>query len=85
VRAGRRREHDEEGVSLGVDLDTVVARAGVADRLSVRAERLGVPLRAELAKQPCRPLDVREEEGDRAAGEIRPHTEIMLDATIGAW
>jgi hypothetical protein len=51
----------------------------------VRAERLGVPLRAELAKQPRRPLDVGEEEGDRAAGEIRPHTEIMLDATIDAW
>jgi hypothetical protein len=33
-------------------------------------ERPEVPLASELLKQSGRPLDVREEEGNRAAGEL---------------
>ena len=39
----------------------------------VLGERVGVPLGAELVQELRRALDVGEEEGDRARGEIAPH------------
>jgi hypothetical protein len=39
----------------------------------VLGERLGVSLGAQLVQDPCRALDVREEEGDGAGGKLGPH------------
>ena len=50
-RTRRRGEREEEGVSLGVDLDAAVASAGLADHASVLGERLRVRLRAELVQK----------------------------------
>ena len=67
-RPGRRREGEEEGVALRVDLDAAVASARLADDAAVLGERLRVGLGAELVQQPRRALDVGEEEGDGAGG-----------------
>jgi hypothetical protein len=76
-RARRRREGEEEGIPLGVHRDPVVTGAGLANHPPVLGERLRVPLGAELVQQPRRPLDVGEEEGNGAGGEVGPHRGIM--------
>ena len=68
---GAVRERDEERVALRVDLDAAVPRERVPQHPPVLGQRLRIPLRAELVQQPRRALDVREQEGDRAGGEIR--------------
>ena len=65
----RGREGDEEGVPLRVDLDAAVARERFPQHPPMLAEEVRVPL-AVLAQQPGRALDIREEEGDRAAREL---------------
>jgi len=40
-------------------------------------ERLGVGLSPQLAQEPRRALDVREEEGDGAGGKLGAHAEII--------
>ena len=75
--AGCGREGDEEGVPLGIHLDAVVAGAGLADHAPVLGERRGVCLRSQLVQQLGRALDVGEQEGDRAGGEIASHEEMM--------
>jgi hypothetical protein len=66
-RSGRRREGEEEGVSLGIDLDAPLGRARLPDQQPVLGECLGVGLRSQLAQELRRALDVREEEGDGTA------------------
>jgi len=70
-------EGEEEGVSLRVDLDPVVASAGFADDPAMLRQGIRVALGAELMQEPRRPLDVGEEEGDSASREIRAHGEII--------
>ena len=74
-RVRRTRERDEEGVALRVDLDAVVARERRAQHLPVLGQRVRIRL-PELVQKPRRALDVREEEGDRAARELT-HERIM--------
>ncbi len=62
---GRSRKGDEEGITLGVDLDAVVSPEGLADRTPVLVQETRVG-GAVLLKQARRPLDVGEEERDRA-------------------
>ena len=71
--AGRRREGEEEGITLRVDLDASLGGTGSADHAAVLGESIGVPFGAERVEQPRRSLDVREQEGDGAAREIAPH------------
>jgi len=61
----------EESIALGVDLDPLVRRHRFADQPPVLGEN---PLiaRAELLEQLRRPLNVSEEEGDSARGEVVP-------------
>ena len=66
-RPGARREGEEEGVALRVDLDPALGGARLADHAAVLGERLRVRLGAELVQQLRRALDVGEEEGDGAA------------------
>ena len=68
-RVLRRAEGDEEGVSLGVDLDAGPPSEGVTKEPPVLSERLRIPF-AELLEQARGALDVREEECDRAAREL---------------
>ena len=48
-------------------------RAGLADDAPVLGERLGVALGAERVQELRRALDVGEEEGDGAGGEVVAH------------
>ena len=76
-RCGRRArcggKGDEEGVALRVDLDPAVRGERGAESAPVLRQRLGVRLGPERVQQPRRALDVREEEGDRAARELGAH------------
>jgi hypothetical protein len=71
--AVRRREREEERVALRVDLHPVLRLAGAAHDTPVRLERLRVALVAELAQQPRRALDVREEKRDGPARKVLAH------------
>ena len=63
----RTREHEEEGVTLRVDLDPVACREGVADDSPVRRQHVAVVV-AEALEELRRVLDVGEDEGDGSAG-----------------
>ena len=63
----RTREHEEEGVTLRVDLDPVACREGVADNSPVRHQHVAVVV-AEALEELRRVLDVGEDEGDGSAG-----------------
>jgi hypothetical protein len=69
----RRGEDAEEGVALRVDLDAAVRRDCCADQPVVLLERLGVGLGAELRQGAGRPLDIGEEEGERARRQPFSH------------
>jgi hypothetical protein len=66
----RRGERDEERVALGVDLGATVTRVCLADKPTVRGERIGVEL-PELMEERRRALDVREEQRHGANGRPR--------------
>jgi D-serine deaminase-like pyridoxal phosphate-dependent protein len=66
-------EDAEERVSLCIDLDAAMGRHGFADEPVVLAQRLRIPFRAVLRERASRPLDVGEEEGERAARQARLH------------
>ena len=76
-RAGRRRERDEEGVALGVDLDTAVCGEGVSQESSMLGECLRVRIRTESVQQARRALDVGEEERDGAGREVPAHGRVI--------
>jgi len=88
-RIRRARKREEEGVSLRIHLDAAVTGECLAQRLPMLPQHIGVLL-AQLAQQPGRPLDVREQEGDRAGGEVahgsmmRPPAEDVQPATRGS-
>jgi hypothetical protein len=65
-RALRRREGDEEGVALGVDLDSRSSAAGLAHDAPMLREPLRVRLGAKLVQELGRALHVRKEESDGA-------------------
>ena len=66
--AGRGREREEERVALRVDLDSLVGHDGFAQHASMRLEDVAVR-RPESPQQGRRPLDVGEEQRDRAGGK----------------
>ena len=68
----RPREGDEEGVTLGVDLATVVRVERRAQHALMLGEHLGVAA-AQPRQQPRRALDVGEQERDGPARKLR-HT-----------
>ena len=70
---GGRGEGEEERVALGVDLDAAVAANASRSTRRCSASACVVGLGAELVQQPRRALDVGEEEGDRAGGEVVTH------------
>ena len=72
-RAGRRREGEEERISLGVDLDPALGRTRLSYHPTVLGECLGVRLGPERLQELRRALDVRKEERDGASREIVAH------------
>ena len=74
-RIARPREGDEECVSLRVYLDAAVRREGGPQRAPVLGQRLRVGV-SELVQQLGRALDVGEEKGDGAGGELA-HPSIL--------
>jgi hypothetical protein len=69
-------KHVEERVALRVHLGSAVAGARGAQETPVLHKRLRVTLRPEIAKQPRRPFDVSEKEGD-GAGRQSAHVERL--------
>jgi hypothetical protein len=76
LRVGRRvdgvprtSERAEERVTLRVDLDAAVRLDGLAHEAAVFRERVRVSL-AQVLEQARRPLDVGEEQRDRAAEKL---------------
>jgi hypothetical protein len=69
--AARRGEHGEEGVPLGAHLAAPAFANGGTDHSVVALLHVTIPA-SEPLEQPCRALDVREEEGHRAGGKV-PH------------
>ncbi len=84
LRRGRRslcrRERDEERVALSVDLDAAVSGEGGSQRTAMLGERVGVGVRPERMEQPCRALDVGEEERHSAGRQVRPHDAVYRRA-----
>ena len=80
---GRRGEGEEEGISLGVDLDPALCRARLPDDAAVLGERFGVRFGAELVEEPRRALDVGEEECDRASRKVVSHEAIICRTRRG--
>ena len=68
-RRGCLGEQLEEGIALRPTLDPGVPRERVAEDGVVPLEELGIGGRPEVLDEPGRPLDVREQEGDRAGRE----------------
>jgi hypothetical protein len=73
-RPRRGWEDDEEGIALGIDLDAAARAERRPQDAAMLPECLRICLRAELVQQLGRALDVGEQEGDRAVGEIAPHS-----------
>jgi hypothetical protein len=63
-------EGQEEAISLRFDLDTSVAFDGFTNTAPVLLQHVAVPI-AELLQQTRRSLDVREDQCDGAARELR--------------
>jgi hypothetical protein len=76
----RPGERDEEGVALRVDLDPTMPGEGLAQDLPMLSERVCIGI-AELVEQLRRALDVGEEEGDGAGGELAHPSMIARYAT----
>jgi hypothetical protein len=64
------RERDEEGIALRVDLVAAELLNCLAEQTRMRRQNIVVPV-AELLQQPRRPLDISEEERDRAGRTLR--------------
>jgi hypothetical protein len=62
----RRPEGEEEGVALRVHLDAASRGAFLPHDAPMCMEYLCVRVWAELVQELCRPLDIREQEGDWA-------------------
>jgi hypothetical protein len=69
-RGRSRRERDEEAVAGSVDLEPVVGLDRLADRAVVSGAKLLVGGLADALEQFRRPLDVGEEERDRAGRKL---------------
>jgi hypothetical protein len=66
-RLGRDREHEEERVSLRVDLFTTAPPERIPQQPLVLNKSPLVALRAEFTQKPSGALDVREEQRDLGA------------------
>ena len=74
-------EGDEEGVALGIDLVAAVRFEGRPQQALMLREHLSIPL-PQLLDESRRPLDVGEEEGDRAARKVGHH--VIMRAELPA-
>ncbi len=68
--AGRSREGDEESIPLRIDLDALIGRERHTQDTAMLRQHPRVLLRAQFMQQLRRTLDVGEEEGDGAGGQI---------------
>jgi hypothetical protein len=74
-RVGRPRESDEEGVTLGVDLVTVVRVERRTKHALMLGEYVGVAT-AQPRQQSRRTLDVGEQKGDGPARKLRHNAQV---------
>jgi hypothetical protein len=59
-----------------------VSGRGLPQDPPVLGERVGIPCRAELVQQPCRALDVGEEEGDGAGRQLGVHDPSVVGCYV---
>jgi hypothetical protein len=83
LRRGRERarsggEGEEEGVALGVDLDSSAPGACRTHDPAVVGERLVVGLVADLVQELRGALDIGEEERDDARRKLAPHVPVIM-------
>ena len=71
TRSGRKR--DKTGVTLRAHLHSAVLSARLPNDTPMLAERIRVALRTELAQQPRRTLDVREQERHGPSRQLDSH------------
>ena len=58
----------QEGVPLGIHLDTAMVREGASQATSMLSECLDVPVLTDLLDHPRRAFDVGEQQGDDSVG-----------------
>src|SRR5262249_33659565 len=77
-RDGIRRplEYDEEGITLGVDHRPAMLREGLVEMTTVLCSHV-TPVRAVLARQLSRTLDVAEEKRHRSCRKTCAHMRIV--------
>jgi hypothetical protein len=68
---GGASKRNKEGVAFGVHFPTMMCGDHFAEQTVVLPKDGRVRLATQFAQQPSRPLDVREQEGDRAGRELR--------------
>jgi hypothetical protein len=68
----RSAEDHEEGISLGIDLDALVALDGTPQELPMGFEESRVAI-TRLEQKPCAALDIGEQECHRALGQFANH------------
>jgi len=71
--AGRSPKGDEEGIPLGIDLDSLIGLESLPQDTAMLSQRLRVPLSAEFMQQLRRTLDVGKEKGDGARRQVVAH------------
>ena len=81
-RTRRGREGDEEGVSLRVHLNATVCVERTPQDTAVRGERLGILSRAQVLGQPCRALNIGEQEAHGSGREIAIHGRMMRQRAV---
>ena len=69
-RLARAGKGGEEAVALGAELDAVAGGHLLPQDVAVVGQRVAVPLGAELLQKDGRPLDVGEQQRDRACGKL---------------
>jgi hypothetical protein len=68
---GGTSKRNKEGVAFGVHFPTIMSADHFAEQTVVLPKDGRVRLATQFVQQPGGPLDVREQEGDRAGGELR--------------
>ena len=77
-RAVRRREREEEGVALGVDLYAAVTSEGLPQHATVLGEQVRVGGLAEPVQQSGRTLDIGEQKRDSSGRQVGAHHRTVL-------
>jgi hypothetical protein len=74
-------ERDEEGVTLRVHFDTVMANERLTQGATMLGQRVCVAIGTQPLQEPCRPLDVGENKSDGSGRKFPLHAAIQARRT----